>query len=212
MNHGIQFVRISQFAKFHGVCNKTIIRWCDSGKIPFKLTQGGQRVFELPSSQNKPSSIEKRNDKVSICYVRVSTQKQKHSGDLERQSIFMSNQFPGHEIVRDVGSGLNFKRKGLFAILERIKGGNIQQLVVASRDRLSRFGFDFFKWFCESYGTQLLVLDSSLGSQEQELTQDILAILHVFSCRINGRRRYTKQQDSLPQIETQIEASEQDIF
>ena len=212
MNHGPTFVRISQIAKFHGVCNTTIIRWCDSGKIKFKYTQGGQRVFEYPSN---PSIISKQSqkqipsspDKISFIYIRVSTQKQKQNGDLERQSVFMSDQFPGHKIISDVGSGLNFKRKGLLSLLERVKEGDIRQIVVASRDRLSRFGFDFFKWFCNSYGTEILVLDTSKGSKEQELTEDLLAILHVFSCRVNGRRRYSNDNCngvSQNKIETEI--------
>ncbi len=109
----------------------------------------------------------------------------------------MSDKFPGHRVIRDIGSGLNFKRKGLLSLLEQVKTGNIQQIVVASRDRLSRFGFDFFKWFCNSYGTEILVLDTSQGSKEQELTTDLLAILHVFSCRANGRRRYSSKTDDL---------------
>jgi predicted site-specific integrase-resolvase len=200
-----KFVRIHEISKFYGVCNKTVLRWCDSGKIKYSYTLGGHRIFKHPSyNASETTSCVKNNKysigesfKTSIVYVRVSTQKQKQNGDLGRQINFMANKFPGHRIVTDTGSGLNFKRKGLLTLLEQVKNGDIQEIVVASRDRLSRFGFDFFEWFCSSYGTKILVLDTSQGSKEQELTEDLLAILHVFSCRVNGRRRYREETDDV---------------
>lgn len=208
-----KFVRIKEISEFYGVCNKTVLRWCDSGKIKYRYTLGGHRIFEHPSyTSDKAKTIEdtpiRESFKTSVMYVRVSTQKQRQNGDLERQVAFMANKFPGHRIVKDIGSGLNFKRKGLLTLLEQVKRGDIQEIVVASRDRLSRFGFDFFEWFCKSYDTQLVVLDTSQGSKEQELTEDLLAILHVFSCRVNGRRRYTKGTNVVQEIEITQEITE----
>lgn len=206
-------VRINEISKFYGVCNKTVLRWCDSGKIKYSFTPGGQRIFEHPSynvsktEENKGSAF-RESVKSSVVYVRVSTQKQKQNGDLERQIAFMVDKFPGHRVVKDTGSGLNFKRKGLLTLLEQVKKGDIQEIVVASRDRLSRFGFDFFEWFCKSYGTEIVVLDTSQGSKEQELTEDLLAILHVFSCRVNGRRRYKKGENVVQEIEITQETTE----
>lgn len=180
MNEKKKTLRIGEIAEYYGVHNKTIIRWCEQGKLKFRYTKGGQRVFDNPREQsnNKPRE--------EVIYTRVSSSKQKSNGDLERQVKFMVNKFPGYKVIQDVGSGLNFKRKDLLSLLEQIKRGAISKVVVAKRDRLSRFGFEFFKWFCETHGTELLVLEQDKKSKEEELIEDIPTILHVFNCRINA--------------------------
>ena len=199
MDGNPRYIRIADFAKLHGVCNKTMVRWCNAGKFEFTRTEGGHRLFENPSYKQN-NVIVSQGERIDVIYVRVSSQKQKVSGDLERQALFMLDKFPKHKVVRDIGSGLNFKRKGLLSLLGQVKEGYIRQIVVATRDRLSRFGFDFFEWFCKSNGTEIMVLDTSSGSKEQELTEDLLAILHVFNCRINGMRRYTIGSDKVQEI------------
>jgi len=102
----------------------------------------------------------------------------------------MQDQYPETEIVKDIDSGLNYKRKGLKAILERAMWGERIELVVAYRDRLTKFGFEFIEWIIEKNGGKLMVLDQSIFSPEQELTKDILSILHIFSARLHGLRSY----------------------
>jgi predicted site-specific integrase-resolvase len=98
----------------------------------------------------------------------------------------MQERYPQAEIIKDIGSGLNFKRKGLQTLLERLLRGDKLKVVVAHRDRLARFGFDLIKFLVEKNGGELLVLDSTLASAEAELTADLLALLHHFSCRMHG--------------------------
>ena len=93
-------------------------------------------------------------------------------------------------VVTDVGGGLNFQRKGLVALLERLHRGDKLRIVVAHRDRLARFGFDLIRWMAEQNGGETVVLGNTDYSPQQELTEDILAILHTFSCRLHGLRRY----------------------
>jgi predicted site-specific integrase-resolvase len=112
----------------------------------------------------------------------------------------MQNKFPDAEIVQDVGSGLNFKRKGIETILERILLGHKLTIIISHRDRLCRFGFDVFKFLIEKNGGKILVLDKLESSPEQELTTDLLSILHIFSCRMHGLRRYTKQIKNDPNL------------
>ena len=102
----------------------------------------------------------------------------------------MQERYPNAEIVSDVGGGLNFRRKGLVALLERLHRGDKLRIVVAHRDRLARFGFELIEWLAEQNGGGVLVLDNTDHSPEQELTQDILAILHTFSYRLHGLRRF----------------------
>lgn len=167
-----------------GLHPNTLRKYADNGTIKAEKI-GRQRMFEI-------SSIRSLHTKSHIiCYTRVSSQKQKD--DLTRQVVFMRERFPKAEIIQDVGSGLNFKRKGLRSILERCMQGDTITLIVAHRDRLCRFGFELIEFFINSNGGEILLLDDDKASPEQELTEDLLSILHVFSCRMHGLRRYSKQ-------------------
>ena len=104
----------------------------------------------------------------------------------------MREQYPDAEIIQDIGGGLNWKRKGLLALLERLHRGDKLRIVVAHRDRLARFGFELLQWLAETNGGEIVVLGNTDHSPEQELTEDILAILHTFSCRLHGLRRYSQ--------------------
>ena len=115
---------------------------------------------------------------------------QKQRDDLERQVAYMRERFPEHDIITDIASGLNFKRKGLRSLLERILRREVKTVVVAHKDRLARFGFDLLQWLVESHGGTLVVLNDVSSSPTDELTQDLLAVLTVFSCRMHGLRKY----------------------
>ena len=176
----------TKIAKAHyGVSSSTLRRWMDTNKIEAIRSPGGQRLYHL-ELKSDPSIA-----KASVIYVRVSSTKQRD--DLERQKAYMLEQFPAFEVVSDIGSGLNFKRKGLLSLLERAKGGNIKQVVVASKDRLCRFGYEFLEWFFDSCDTEFVVLEHDDHSPESELGDDILSIVQVFCCRRNGRRRYARK-------------------
>jgi putative resolvase len=167
-----------------GLHPNTLRKYADNGTIEAKRV-GRQRLYHV-------DSLRKIHAKSSIiCYTRVSSTKQKD--DLARQVVYMREQFPSAEIIQDIGSGLNFKRKGLKSILDRCLHGDTITLIVAHRDRLCRFGFEIIKHLIESNGGEILVLDRTEDSPERELTEDLLTILHVFSCRMHGLRRYSKQ-------------------
>ncbi len=148
-------------------------------------TKSGQRRYDVDSY------IGKSTDSTTICYCRVSSHKQRD--DLERQVEFLRNQYPTAEFVKDIGSGLNFKRKGLKTILERAMSGINITLVVAHRDRLARFGIELIRQVIEQSGGKLVVLEETLLSPEQELTNDLRNIVRVFSARMRGLRSYKKQ-------------------
>jgi len=126
-----------------------------------------------------------------VCYARVSTKSQEK--DLERQVEFLRERYPENRIVKDIGSGLNWKRKGLRALLEQILKGNINEIVVTYKDRLCRFGFELFKFIIEKQGGKIIVLCNDEESPEQELTNDLISIITVFSSRIYGLRKYKNQ-------------------
>jgi putative resolvase len=104
-------------------------------------------------------------------------------------------------LFKDIGGGLNFKRKGLLALLGQVLSGDIGEIVVGHQDRLARFGVDLIRWFCEQKDCKLVVLCRTDLSDDRELVNDILAIIHVFSCRLYGLRKYKsaiKEDSSLP--------------
>jgi predicted site-specific integrase-resolvase len=105
----------------------------------------------------------------------------------------MHHKFPDAEIIKDVGSGINYKRKGLRAILGRVLRGEKLTLVVAHRDRLVRFGFDLIKFLVEENGGEIVVLEDRTHSPEDELVRDLVSIINVFACRLHGLRRYGSQ-------------------
>lgn len=168
-----------------GLHQNTLRKYADEGKIQSIKNEAGQRLFDVESY------IRGTTGASLICYCRVSSAKQKD--DLERQVEYMQARFPEAEVVRDIGSGLNFKRKGLRSLLDRLMQGNKLKIVVACRDRLCRFGFDLLQYLVEQNGGEIVVLDDTVHSPESELTTDLLAILHVFSCRMHGLRSYSKQ-------------------
>ena len=191
-----------------GVHPNTLRNWANEGKIKVVKTATGQRRYDLSTLVIDQTKSEREGSR--ICYCRVSSAKQRD--DLERQAARMHELFPDHEIVTDIGSGLNFKRKGFISILERSLQGNVEELVVAHRDRLCRFGFDLVDWIVSKNGGRIMVLDNPEVSPYTELTQDLLSILHVFSCRLHGLRKYGSKIKNDPDLSNKFaeEASETD--
>jgi predicted site-specific integrase-resolvase len=121
----------------------------------------------------------------------------------------MQSLYPEAEIIKDIGSGLNFKRKGLRSLLDRLLQGDKFILVVACRDRLARFGFELVQYMVEQNGGQIVVLDKTVHSPQSELIQDLLSILHLFSYRIHGLRKYSQKiKEDLSEIESGTETED----
>ena len=173
-----------------GVSTKTLERWLEAGKIEGIFTQGGQRRYNLdsviPVRPGNPG-----DERATLLYARVSSRSQKT--DLEQQVNFLKSRYPDAETITDIGSGLNFKRKGLQTLLDRVLSNTVKTVVIAHKDRLCRFGFDIIAWICTRQQAEILVLDQKNKSPEREMVEDILAIVHVFSCRLKGLRKYKKQ-------------------
>ena len=180
-------VPLRKAVEITGLSGNTLRKYADNGTIKaIRHTSNGQRLYEVDSLKGVKSG---NTDGRVVCYCRVSSNKQKD--DLVRQVCSMREQFPEAEIIQDIGSGLDFKRKGLQTILGRLLQGDKFTLIVAHSDRLCRFGIDVFRYLFEQNGGEILVLDRKEVSPEQELTEDLLTILHIFSCRMHGLRRYS---------------------
>lgn len=209
-----RFLSAKEASKHFGVSSDTLRRWDKFGIISSIRTNPlrGHRRYDVSSFKEPrrnvanvgiPSTPESEQPKLctdnstkniptgsrdKVCYCRVSSKHQK--SDLDNQISSFKETHPGYEIISDVGSGIDFKRKGFQRMLQGIFTGVIKEVVVAHRDRLCRFAFDLMQWICEVFHVKLVVLDISENDPNEDLCKDVMSILHVFSCRINGRRRY----------------------
>jgi predicted site-specific integrase-resolvase len=156
--------------------------------VQHRETAGGHRRYLVPGHRAQGD-----DDRDKIIYVRVSSAKQKP--DLERQTAFMRHRFPNHRVVSDIGSGVNFSRRGLRSILDACMRGAVSEVVVAHRDRLARIGASLVEYIITQSGSVLKVVeDRSCNGCPEELAEDVLAVLTHFTARHNGKRTYHRAQ------------------
>jgi predicted site-specific integrase-resolvase len=193
-----QYVTVGEASALTGLDNQTVRKLADKASIVCYRTPSGQRRINLQSIQElctnnfhdqQKLQIQKKN----FIYARVSTKKQ--MDDLSRQLEFLKRpEYSEYTIIKDIASGIDFQRKGLATILEACLQGIIGEVVVAHRDRLCRFGFELIDLVVSKAGGTITVLHKGDDKTcEEELTEDLLAIIHVFSCRQMGKRSYTNR-------------------
>jgi len=180
----MKYIKGKEAREILGVSHNTLRKMADDGRIE-TIRVSGQRRY------NVNGYLGLQQGQSIICYCRVSSNKQRD--DLARQVAFMQEKYPQATIMKDIGSGLNFKIKGLEAILARAMRGDKLKVVVAHQDRLARFGYELIRFIIESNGGQLVVLSENSLSPTEELTKDLLNIIHMFSYRMHGLRNYKKQ-------------------
>lgn len=184
-----EYISTKTARKILGVTTPTLSTWAKKGKVGFVVSPSGKKLYSKKDIFSIAGRDPVEEKKKKVCYCRVSSKKQ--MDDLGRQVHFLNKQFPDHEMVTDVGSGINWKRKGLQTILEQSMRGEISEVVVAHRDRLCRFGFELIEFILNKSGTELHVLDEdSEKSPDRDLAEDLVSIIHVYSCRNMGRPRY----------------------
>jgi predicted site-specific integrase-resolvase len=213
------YLSAHQATKKIGVSSDTLRRWYKQGKITAKTSPSGIRLYDVSSllpeltykndgtpiastaSTSSISSTSTIPTPEGYLYARVSSVKQKE--DLERQKELLLSRFPTYKLLSDISSGVNFKRPGLKTLLERASRGIVSEVVVTHRDRLCRFAFDLLQYIFSLHSAKLVVLFNESTSDEQELTEDILAINTVFICRMQGKRaaRYRRERQSRPETQ-----------
>jgi len=194
------YVPLRVACKMLGVHADTLRKWTDDGRIGSIRTEGGQRRFDV-------NGYLRRGGAAVVCTCRVSSAKPSFAAPALPEG--MRREWAAAEIVQDIGSGLDFKRKGLCSLLERALRGEKLEVVVAHRGRPARFGFEIINFVVAQTGGSVVVLDEVPLSPEARLGADLCAIIHVFSCRINERRKYTRQKDqtvSDGEPETRVQA------
>lgn len=189
----MRILTMGEFAKAIGKSPGTLRNWEKSGKLmPHHKTEGGTRYYsDLQVDEYfNLNPTEDKKKKMVIGYCRVSTKKQKD--DLERQvdavksyCIARGYQF---EIIEDIGSGINYDKKGLKKLISLIVTNKVDKIVVLYKDRLVRFGFELIENICDEFGVEIEVIDNTPKTDEEELVEDMIQIVTVFSCRLQGKR------------------------
>ncbi|MGQ4647227.1 IS607 family transposase [Lyngbya aestuarii] len=184
---------IGDAAKELGISITTLRRWADSGKIRSERSPSGQRRFFLADIKRiTPRELNQLDDRITINYARVSSHDQKD--DLTRQAqvleAFSAANGWQYETIQDLGSGLNYNKKGLQKLLKRIIKGDVGRLVLTHKDRLLRLGSELVLAMCEEFETEVVIINKSSEelSFEQELVTDMIELITVFSARLYGSR------------------------
>lgn len=188
----MKYYSIGEFANKIGKTVQTLRNWDKNGTLkPSHITSGGTRYYSQEQLNHFLGLKSKTNmDKKIIGYCRVSSHKQKD--DLERQienvRAYMYAKGYQFEIISDIGSGINYNKKGLNQLIDMITNSEVDKIVVLYKDRLIRFGYELIENICEKYGTKIEVIDNTEKIEEQELVEDLIQIVTVFSCRLQGKK------------------------
>jgi len=187
-----KFLTIKQASNLLGVSTRTLRRWELEGKLlPDERTRGNQRRYKLSSI--KPDLLRTDQIKKTMAYARVSSHDQKE--DLERQKqmleLFCSANGWEFELISDLGSGMNYYKKGLKNLITNILENNVGRLVLTHKDRLLRFGAELIFAICEAKNVEVLILNKGEETSfEEDLAKDVLEIITVFSARLYGSRSH----------------------
>lgn len=183
----MELLSIGKFAKTVGVTTTTLRRMHQSGElIPAHISNGGTRYYSTEQLKLFQSS---NHERIVIGYCRVSTPSQKDDLETQVQNVKSYMYAKGYkfDIIKDIGSGINYKKKGLKELINRIENNEVSKVVILYKDRLIRFGFELIEYLCEINNVEIEVIDNSECSKEKELTDDLIQIITVFANRLYGQ-------------------------
>lgn len=185
-----KYYPINKFARIIGVTSQTLRNWENSGKlVPHHRSDSNYRYYS--EEQLQQILGEKRDkQKLTIGYCRVSSHKQKDDLDrqVENMRMYLLAQGKPYEIITDIGSGINYKKSGLQDLIKRICNYEVDKVVVLYKDRLVRFGFELIDYIASLHNCHIEVVEAIEKSEQQELVEDLVQIITVFSCRLQGER------------------------
>jgi excisionase family DNA binding protein len=184
-------LHISEAANILGVTTKTVRNWEKQGKIRTYRTIGGHRrlyIDDILTLKNQNVSLK---NEITLVYARVSTREQKDNLDrqVKRLSDYCTKNHYKTEVYKDIASGLNCSRKQFIKLLQRLTDEEVTRVVVEYKDRLVRVCFEIFEQYCNNLGVEVIVISEDTPKCfEQELTEDIISLVTVYSARFNGRK------------------------
>ena len=180
------------------VSKSTLQRWDNSGKLVALRTEGGHRRYKQSDierliGENSNEATDKSDEVIVATYARCSTQDQKAHGDIDRQSSRLfeycaKKKYKVEYIIKDMGSGLNDKRKGFIKLCDLVVNGKINKVVIEHKDRLTRFQYNLIEFFFNSYGVEIELLDKKEYTEQEELVNDMMMLIASFSGRLYSER------------------------
>lgn len=193
--------------KLLGVTAQTLRNWDKEGKLkPAYTKSNGYRYYSEDSILSYTQERKTKKDLHVIGYARVSSKKE--SDDLERQvdnlKTYIESKYSSYEIITDIGSGINYKKPGLKKLIDLVNKKQVDIIVVLYKDRLLRFGFELVEYFSKINNVSIEVLDRVNKTQDEELVEDLIQIITVFSCRLQGKKK-TKTKEILEELSKKIE-------
>ena len=193
-----------------GITAQTLRNWDKQGKLkPAYVKSNGYRYYSEDSILAYTQERKTKKELNVIGYARVSSKKQ--SDDLERQvnnlKTYLSSKYNNYEIIKDIGSGINYSKPGLKQLIEKINKKEVDLIVVLYKDRLLRFGFELVEYFAALNNVKIEVLDKIDKSQDEELVEDLVQIITVFSCKLQGKRK-NKTKQIMQNINQELEKIE----
>ena len=188
----MKFLSSKTVTQMLGVTAQTLRNWDKEGKLkPAYVKSNGYRYYSEDSILAYTQERKTKKNLNVIGYARVSSKKQ--SDDLERQvnnlKTYLDSKYNEYEIITDIGSGINYTKPGLKTLIQKINRKEVDLIVVLYKDRLLRFGFELVEYFAELNNVKIEVLDKIDKNQDQELVEDLVQIVTVFSCKIQGKRK-----------------------
>jgi len=206
-----KYVGGKEASEILGIHQRTLYQWEKKNWIDTIRTEGGKRLYNVEKYMKEKEckdnikclenldKLDETKDKLNISYVRVSSLGQKD--DLERQKKMIKEKYPDHVMIEDIGSGIKLTKRGILKIIKLAIEGKINELVVAYKDRLARFGYDLIEELLKEYSDAKIVVINKKDEEEpeEELMKDVLQIMNVFVAKMNGLRKYKYKREEKKQ-------------
>ena len=198
-----EYYKTGELAKMIGKQTRTVQSYCIRGDINSIIIPSGKRIIsrdEVIKYLRSSNLLYEDDNKIDLIYARVSTNKQKNRGDLDRQIDYITREIIARnpknlKVFSEVGSGLNDDRKELRKLLDMVMNDKVDRIFILYKDRLTRFGFNYLEQICNKFGTKIIVVSEEIheNSIQEELAEDIISIVHSFSGELYGMRNKIKE-------------------
>lgn len=197
-----------EFAELIGVSVKTLQRWDNDNKLKAYRTPTNRRYYTYEQYLKYTGKTDVNDKRKIVIYTRVSTSNQKE--DLKNQVEFLRQYANAKgiivdEVIEDYGSGLNYNRKKWNKLIDECMENKVKTIIISHKDRFIRFGYDWFERFLSKFEVSFIIVNNESLSPQEELVQDIISILHIFSCRIYGLRKYKNKIRKDEEVEKSIQ-------
>lgn len=198
-----RFFKVGEAAKYVGRSVRRMQELDRTGELIAHRTETGRRYYTQEQLDAWLGLTPSYPQKKTVAYARVSSYQQKDG--LQNQMNFIVQYANGaglilDECISDIGSGMNYDRPKWNKLLKDVEAGLVGQIIVTYKDRFTRFGFEWYDRFCHDHGCEITVLNNPATSPDEEMTEDLISIIHVFSCRLYGLRRYKTKMEKDPAL------------